>query len=147
MARWLAILGLQGVLLGLPGQDLLRLHGPTHGPDLPWFRYTRASFVAFVVFVVGVGLLMPLVVRYFQNDLSLPELSTTNHLAVTGLFLIVAGFSLFVFTLLIHAAAIATGRGASAVTGRQRSTAFAQGSEPSRVDRLGRWLSTVRMRR
>ena len=35
-----------------------------------------------------------------------------NHLAVSGLFLMVAGFSDFVFTLLIHAATIATGRGA-----------------------------------
>ena len=62
-------------------------------------------------FALGVALVVPLVVRYLRNDLSLPELDVTNYLAVTGLFLMVAGFSLFVFTLLVHGAAIATGRG------------------------------------
>jgi len=107
----LAVLGLQGVFLGCLAKIFFDYTGRRTGRIMPWFRYTRAAFVSSAIFIVGLALTIPLVVRYFQNDLSLPEISITNHLAVTGLFLMVAGFSIFVFTLLIHAATIATGRG------------------------------------
>ena len=108
----LAVVGLQGVFLGCMAKIFFDYTGRRTGRIMPWFRYTRAAVISFVTFLAGLGLLIPLVVRYFQNDLALPELSITNHLAVTGLFLMVAGFSYFVFTLLIHGGAIATGRGA-----------------------------------
>ncbi len=108
----LATVGLQGLFLGCLAKIFFDYTGHRTGRIMPWFRYTRSAFVAFGLFVVGAALLVPLVVRYFQNDLALPELSVTNNLAVTGLFLMVAGFSYFVFTLLMHGATIATGRGA-----------------------------------
>jgi len=108
----LAVVGLQGVFLGCMAKIFFDYTGRRTDRIMPWFRYTRAAFASFGVFLVGLGLMIPLLVRYFQNDMTLPELSVTNHLAVTGLFLMVAGFSYFVFTLLIHGAAIATGRGA-----------------------------------
>lgn len=107
----LSVLGLQGVFLGCLAKIFFDYTGRRTSRIMPWFRYTRAAFVSSAIFVVGLASTIPLVVRYFQNDLALPELSVTNHLAVTGLFLMVAGFSIFVFTLLIHAATIATGRG------------------------------------
>ncbi len=106
-----AIVGLQGVLLGCVARVFFDYTGRRTARMLEVFRYTRASAVAGVLGVGGLALVLPLVVRFLRNDLSLPTLSTANHLAVTGLFLMVAGFSVFVFTLLIHAAAIATGRG------------------------------------
>jgi hypothetical protein len=112
MGAMLATLGLQGVYLGCLAKIFFDYTGRRTSRIMPWFRYTRASFVSLVLGVAGLGLVVPLVVRYFQNDMSLPELSVTNHLAVTGLFLVVAGFSTFVFTLLLHAATIATKRGA-----------------------------------
>ena len=108
----LAVVGLQGVFLGCMAKIFFDYTGRRTDRIMPWFRYTRAALISFVVFLLGLGLLIPLVVRYFQNDMTLPELSVTNHFAVTGLFLMVAGFSYFVFTLLIHGGAIATGRGA-----------------------------------
>jgi hypothetical protein len=107
----LAIVGLQGVLLGCLAKIFFDYTGRRTGRIMPWFRYTRAALIAFVAFLVGIGMMVPLVVRYFENDRKLPSLSTTNHLAVSGLFLAIAGFSYFVFTLLMHAAAIATKRG------------------------------------
>jgi len=107
----LAIVGLQGVFLGCLARIFFDYTGQRTQRIMPWFRYTRAAFVAFTAFVVGIAMIVPLVVRYFENDRRLPSVATTNHLAVTGLFLAVAGFSYFVFTLLMHAAAIATKRG------------------------------------
>jgi glycosyltransferase involved in cell wall biosynthesis len=107
----LAIVGLQGVFLGCLAKIFFDYTGRRTGRLMPWFRYTRNAAIASVVFVAGLGLTVPLVVRYFQNDRVLPSLSVTNHLAVTGLFLMVAGFSTFVFTLMMHAATIATRRG------------------------------------
>ena len=107
----LAVVGLQGVFLGCIAKIFFDYTGHRTGRIMPWFRYTRAAFLSFGIFFAGLGMMIPLVVRYFQNDMTLPELSITNHLAVTGLFLMVASFSYFVFTLLIHGGAIATGRG------------------------------------
>jgi hypothetical protein len=107
----LAVVGLQGVMLGCVAKILFDYTGRRTERIMPWFRYTRSAFVSFAFFMLGIGLMMPLVVRYFQNDLSLPSVSVANHLAVTGLFVGVAGFSYFVFTLLMHATTIATKRG------------------------------------
>ena len=105
-----AILGLQGVLMGCVARVFFDYTGRRTQALLRTFRYNRASLVSLLLGLVGVGLITPLVVRYAQNDLALPQLSTSNHLAVSGLLLLVSAFSVFVFTLLIHAAAIATGR-------------------------------------
>jgi glycosyltransferase involved in cell wall biosynthesis len=107
----LAVVGLQGIFLGCMAKIFFDYTGHRTGRIMPWFRYTPAAFLSFGIFLAGLGMLIPLLIRYFQNDMTLPELSVTNHFAVTGLFLMVAGFSYFVFTLLIHGGAIATGRG------------------------------------
>ena len=100
----LAVVGLQGVFLGCLAKIFFDYTGRRTGRIMPWFRYTRAAFV---------------VARRSSWSASVwscrsscatsrttcrcPSSSVTNHLAVTGLFLMVAGFSMFVFTLLIHA--------------------------------------------
>lgn len=109
-----AVLGIQGALLGCVARIFFDYTGRRTRRVLGWFRYTRTALGAFVAWLAGVGLMTPLVVKYLRNDLRLPRLSVANHLAVTGLFLMVAAFSVFVFTLVIHAAAIATGRHADA---------------------------------
>jgi hypothetical protein len=48
---------------------------------------------------------MPLVREYIHFNLALPhEVSYQSHLAISGLFFIVAGFMNFGFTLVLHAA-------------------------------------------
>jgi glycosyltransferase involved in cell wall biosynthesis len=107
----LAILGLQFALLGCVARVFFDYTGRRTQRLLRRFRYTRTSLVSLVLALAGTAMVVPLVVKYFRNDLALPELSVVNHLAVSGLLLIVSAFSLFVFMLIIHAAAIATGRG------------------------------------
>ena len=69
--RMMAVVGLQGVLLGASPR-FLRLHGPTD-------RAAHAMVplhphrLHFVGIVAGVALVVPLVVRYLRNDLALPS--------------------------------------------------------------------------
>ena len=112
-ARCSAIVGLQGVMLGCLAKIFFDYTNRRTARLLSLFAYTRATVVAAGLFMVGVVCTIPLVVRYFSDGLRLPaELAASNHLAVTGLFFMVAGFTVFIFTLLIHAAAISTNRGA-----------------------------------
>jgi hypothetical protein len=49
---------------------------------------------------------MPLVAGYIRHGLALPgDWGPVSHMAVTGLLFVIAGFTSFVFTLLLHAAA------------------------------------------
>jgi glycosyltransferase involved in cell wall biosynthesis len=104
----LAIVGLQGYFLGNLARIFFDYTGNRTEKLLLRFRYTRAAIASAGVFFLGAAMVIPLIVRFVENDLSLPVLSTANYLAVTGLFLMVTGFSTFVFTLLIHAAALAS---------------------------------------
>lgn len=113
LGTMLAIVGLQGVLLGCVAQVFFDYTGRRTRRWLRVFRYNRATLVAGLLFFAGVACLLPLLEKYVSNDFKLPAgLSYANHLAVTGLLLMVFAFSVFVFTLLINAAAIATGRDA-----------------------------------
>ena len=69
--------------------------------------------------LLGLLACIPLVVTYFQNGwrLGAPE-SVEPHLAVLGLTLAVAGFSVFVYTLLLHGSAVAI----AAASRRERRT-------------------------
>jgi glycosyltransferase involved in cell wall biosynthesis len=109
----MGILGIQFSLLGCVARIFFDYTGRRTERLLALFRYTRTSFIAFVMGITGGALVAPLVVKYFENDMALPEISVANHLAISGLLLIVSAFSVFVFMLLIHGAAIATGRGGS----------------------------------
>ncbi|MFN0029660.1 MAG: glycosyltransferase family 2 protein [Acidimicrobiales bacterium] len=111
IAALTTLLGLQFTLLGCVARVFFDYTGRRTALLLRVFRYTRASFVALLLGVTGVGLVAPLLTTYFQNDMGLPKVSIANYLAISGLLLIVSAFSLFVSTLLIHGAAIATGRG------------------------------------
>lgn len=76
------------------------------------FPYTRTVLTAFGFVVVGIALAVPLVVTYITNDLALaPSDAVEDHLAVTGLALVITGAQIFVFTLLLHGTILATTRG------------------------------------
>jgi hypothetical protein len=70
--------------------------------------------------MLGIALAIPLVVSYISNDLALQRPDTLeNHLAVTGLAAVIAGAQLFVFTLLLHGAVVATTHGRPALPPRE----------------------------
>jgi glycosyltransferase involved in cell wall biosynthesis len=72
-------------------------------------KYTRTAVISGILFVEGLICVLPLVRIYVRNDYSLPStLVRESYLAVTGLFLIIASVIIFIFTLLVHAAALAS---------------------------------------
>jgi hypothetical protein len=100
-------------MLGSLAQIFFDFTGRRTDTVLRRFAYTRTTLLGFLLFVLGVAAEVQLVYSWIRNDFTLPEeLSEANSLAATGLFLMIAGFSLFVFTLFFHAASLAIERGA-----------------------------------
>jgi hypothetical protein len=100
------MLGLQGVYLGCLARVFYDFTGASRRRLLKMFPYTRTALVAFGVFVLGVGLTVPLIALYIRGGWALPEgVAIQMYEAVAGMMLVVLGFSTFVFTLLLHAAA------------------------------------------
>ena len=79
----------------------------TGGSRRKWmdrFRYTPSILASFGLMVVGLAFVATLLARYLANGFSLPPAtSNIDHLAVTGILFIIVGFSIFGFTLLLHA--------------------------------------------
>jgi glycosyltransferase involved in cell wall biosynthesis len=106
------ILGLQSIFLGCIAQVL---YDYTGGAARRWasvFRYTRTVGVASAVFVIGLALTVPLVVRYVSNDWRLPGgIDPEGYLAVLGVTAMIAAFITFTNTLLLHAVLLPRPRG------------------------------------
>ena len=106
------VVGVQAFFLGCIAQVLFDYTGRHRKRWLRIFPYTRTVLIAFGLVVLGIALAIPLVVAYLGNDLALQSADTVeNHLAVTGLAAVIAGAQLFVFTLLLHGAVVATTHG------------------------------------
>jgi glycosyltransferase involved in cell wall biosynthesis len=113
----LAFVGIQAFLLGCLAQIFFDYSGRKTRRWLSWFRYTRTTIFVIGLVILGLVLVSPLVITYLTSDFSLPDdVVARSHLAVTGSLLAMTGFSIFVFTLLIHAAAISLKRMRGAAT-------------------------------
>ena len=112
------IVGLQSFFLGVIAQILFDYQGHARRRWLALFPYTRSVVAAGAILATGIACAVPLVVYYIGHHerLSLAA-KTQDGLAVTGLMLMMIGASLFSFTLVLHASAIATRR-SRAGTGR-----------------------------
>jgi glycosyltransferase involved in cell wall biosynthesis len=107
----LTSLGLTAMLLGAVAQVLFDYTGRFKRRWLRILPYTRTVFLALGLVLIGVGLLIPLVVSYVNNDYHLESgVDFHQNLAVLGLTSILSGFLLFSFTLLLHGAVVATHR-------------------------------------
>jgi glycosyltransferase involved in cell wall biosynthesis len=105
MGVTLAIVGLQSFYLGCLAQVLNDLTGQARGRWTNLFRYTRSMAWSAGALLFGMAAATPLVGAYLHFGLSLPhEVPAASHLAIGGLFFIIAGFMNFGFTLVIHAA-------------------------------------------
>jgi hypothetical protein len=100
-----ALVGLQGVYLGILARVLYDFTGRARRTWLRAFPYTRTVLGSWALVAAGVGLVLPLVARYLRGGLALTGLEASSHAAVTGSLLVAAGFGTFVFTLVLHAAA------------------------------------------
>ena len=105
-----ATLGLQCLYMGILAQVFFDYSGEITARWFRRFPYTRTVGIAAALFVAGLGLMSALLVYYVRHDFILPPGLALNHLGVTGIFLMVAGFMTFTFTLLLHATAVAVWR-------------------------------------
>jgi glycosyltransferase involved in cell wall biosynthesis len=115
----LSVLGLQSFFFGCLAQILTDYSGNARRKWTRAFRYTRAVAASAVLFVIGVSLATALVVAYLAHNLTLPpSTDVVDNLAITGLLFMISGFSLFCFTLVIHATGVRYGPGPDAGTDR-----------------------------
>jgi glycosyltransferase involved in cell wall biosynthesis len=107
----LATLGLQCVYLGILAQIFFDYSGETTKRWFARFPYTRTVLTAGGVFSAGLALTGWLLVYYVTHGLRLDDAAAhVNYLGVTGLFLTIAGFVTFTFTLLLHSTAVVVWR-------------------------------------
>ena len=100
----LAVLGLQSFFFGCLAQSLTDYSGRSRARWIAVFQYTRAVLLSAALFVAGLGMATALVVKYLAHGLTLPaNVGWISYLAVTGSLFMVTGFSLFCFTLVLHA--------------------------------------------
>ena len=101
----LCVLGLHGIYVGAIARLFSDYSGETTRRWLTRFSYTRSVVLSALIVTGGIGLGIPLVVRYIRSGFRLSAIFPADHLAVTGLLLVIGGFMNFTFTLAIHAAA------------------------------------------
>ncbi len=107
----MAIIGLQSFFFGCLAQVLTDYSDRARRRWTTVFRYTRSVAASAALFVLGLGLAAALVVKYLTNGFDLPAQSVpVDYLAVTGLLFMIGGFTLFCFTLVLHATAVRYGR-------------------------------------
>ena len=104
------ILGLQCIFMGILAQVLFDYSGDITKRWLTRFAYTRTIAAAAGMFLVGIGLMSALLSYYVQHHFELTPGVTVNHLGVTGILLMIAGFMTFTFTLVLHATKVAVWR-------------------------------------
>jgi hypothetical protein len=110
----IAMVGVESFAFGCIARVLFDYVGTARRRWLHVFRYTRTVAIAGILVVAGVLLALPLLRRYLSEGLQLSgDVLAQQHLAVTGALFVLVGFTLFVFTLLLHATALLThaGRG------------------------------------
>lgn len=108
----LTLIGLASLLMGIVHQTLFDYTGLATRRWERLFPYNRTMAVSAALWVIGIGLCVPLVVRYLTNDYQLGEPGAIeNHLAVLGITTITAAFLVFGFTLLFHAVRMVSEQG------------------------------------
>jgi hypothetical protein len=106
----LVTLGLQCVYMGILAQVFFDYSGEISKKWFVRFPYTRTVAIAAGLFLAGLGVGGTLVVYYVRHDFLMAADSPLNHLSVTGLLLMISGFTTFTFTLLLHSTAVAVWR-------------------------------------
>jgi glycosyltransferase involved in cell wall biosynthesis len=97
------LVGLQCLYAGCLAQVLYDETGMARERWLRIFKYNRTVALCVVTFLVGLVLSAFLVSKYVRLGLRLDGIGAYEHMAITGLTLMIAAFMTFVFTLLLHA--------------------------------------------
>jgi hypothetical protein len=106
----MALVGLQSIFFACLAQVLCDYTGAARRRWMRAFRYDRAMGISFGLIAVGALAAGALVWRYLSGGMVLPQASSPiDHIGLMGLFLLICGFSTFVFTLLLHATGVRYG--------------------------------------
>jgi hypothetical protein len=100
----LVTLGLQSTYMGILAQIFFDYSGDIAKRWLTRVPYTRTVGLSAALFAMGVALDALLVVSYVHHGLRL-EQGPVNYIGITGVLFMIAGFTTFTFTLLLHATA------------------------------------------
>ncbi len=106
----LATLGLHCVYLGILVQVFFDYSGDATKRWFSRFPYNRTVALSALAFLTGFAINAWLGVYYLRNDFRLSSDLALNHLGVTGLFLMIAGFLTFAFVLLLQSTAVVVWR-------------------------------------
>lgn len=106
----LAVLGLESFFFGCLAQTFCDYSGRARLKWTTVFRYTKAVMASLVTFVTGFGMAGALLIDYLANNFNLPPAGAMiDHLAITGMLLMIIGFSTFCFTLVLHSTGVRYG--------------------------------------
>jgi hypothetical protein len=106
----LTTLGLQSVYLGALAQVFFDYSGEKTNRWFSRFPYTRTVAFSALGFTLGLALTCALVVQWVRHGFVLMMDDKVSYLGVTGLFFMIAAFTTFTFTLLLHSTAVAVWR-------------------------------------
>jgi hypothetical protein len=98
-----SIVGLQSFYLGCIIQVIYNYYPAASERWLRLFRFTPAMIATAVMGAAGIAMLVPIVLDYARFGLRLPQVTPGHHLAVTGLFFLIAAFLTFSTTLVLNA--------------------------------------------
>ena len=101
----LTVVGLQSFFSGCLAQMIYDETGHARQRWPSVFTYNRSIAVSAMLFVAGLVLISFLFVSWLRNGLRLEGFGAYEYMAITGLLFLIAAFTLFVFTLLVHALA------------------------------------------
>jgi glycosyltransferase involved in cell wall biosynthesis len=106
----LSVVGLQSIYFGCLAHVFLDYTGRRRKRWQRIFQYTNTVIASAAIFFVGMVLDVLLFAYYLTHSFTLPDAQATlNHAAITGLLLMIVGFSTFCFTLLLHATQVRYG--------------------------------------
>ena len=106
----LSVVGLQSIYFGCLAHVFLDYTGRRRDQWQRLFRYTPTVLTSAGLFAFGFVLDAVLVGYYVTHGFALPQAQAViNHVAITGLLLMIVGFSTFCFTLLLHATQVRYG--------------------------------------
>ena len=98
-----SIAGLQSFYLGCIIQVIYNYYPAASQRWVRLFRFDRAMIASGLMGAAGTAMLIPLAIDYTRFGLRLPQVDVAHHLAVTGLFFLVAAFLTFSTTLVLNA--------------------------------------------
>jgi hypothetical protein len=105
----IGVVGIQSFCLGCIIQVIYSYSAESRARWLRLFDYTRAMIVAAGMAVAGVALTLPLILRYIGEGYRLTgAVGAGSRMAIWGLFLLIASFTIGTATLAVHAAALAS---------------------------------------